>query len=339
MSRVAPLVLLLLAAAAHARHGETLAEGEQQGTIIAVDAAGHWKPIPDVTVRLACVATERPSDANHWRRACDASLRLERNGKVIAKRNTELLGIDFEQVAGNRGELELDLVAVDGEASLVVLRALQREGDMWSRESTNEQWLAIDGATLREVHRYEALRAYDPGPDGKPEERELVKSVISAASARTRGVPNLVVTTQSGDDAPDVSTLAWDGKRYADCTSCAAPATATTTAPASLVDASTGRTIEPLLAKVLAGQRLSADDVKPLSADSLSRLRNAPYARHGRVFKNPALQAFFYAPRPGELATRLLPLQPNAAFAEALLDGNDKANVAVVTAEQRRRGK
>ena len=61
---------------------------------------------------------------------------------------------------------------------------------------------------------------------------------------------------------------------------------------------------EPLLVKVLAGQPLDPDELfvghpdLKWSAQTLRTLRNAAYARHGYLFKDADLNAFFYDARP-----------------------------------------
>ena len=105
----------------------------------------------------------------------------------------------------------------------------------------------------------------------------------------------------------------------------------------SLIDADSKTSIEPLLAKVFKGELLTAESLKPLSQATLTRLRNAPFARHGRPFKSTNLHSFFYGARPKEMATPLLPLSPNPTYSDALLDDRDRANLALILAEARSR--
>jgi len=80
--------------------------------------------------------------------------------------------------------------------------------------------------------------------------------------------------------------------------------------------------------------------LSPLTAfsdDTLIKLRHAPYARHGRPFKLTSLQAFFYGKRDGDRRTTLLPLVPDPAFKESMLDATDTQNVHAVVTEQNRR--
>jgi hypothetical protein len=97
----------------------------------------------------------------------------------------------------------------------------------------------------------------------------------------------------------------------------------------------TGDSLEPLLATVLAGKPITKRDIVRSSPVALWRLRNAPYARHGRPFKSVELEAFFYGERGGKTgmaASKLLPLKRDPAFKEAMLDKTDKANVAIIVA-------
>jgi hypothetical protein len=96
----------------------------------------------------------------------------------------------------------------------------------------------------------------------------------------------------------------------------------------SLVDPVTNASFEPLLRAMLDGKRVAVADLKPLAAVTLWRLRNAPFARHGRPFKTVDLETFFYAQ---------LKLVENAKYDDKLLDKNDQANVDAVMAEIHRR--
>jgi hypothetical protein len=320
-----------------------LFEDAVTGAIVAAGSAGRWKTIPGVSVTLTCATTEVPSDANHYRSACDSTLRASW-GKASAKVSDGVGGVDFEAVGGNSGRVELDLLKVDGEANLIIVRTIKREGDEQMRSTTCEQLYLIDGDKLREVHRYESAHAYDPGPDGPAEERASVKVELAADAGRTAGVPNLVATErdETGGGEAGVTILAWDGARYQPCPSCKPGARQSPAPPdpadLSMIDPATHQSIEPLLAKVLAGERLVPEALAPLSALSLSRLKNAPYARHGRRFKTPDLEAFFYGPRAGESASKVLPLKADPAFRDSVLDASDRKNVETVQAELRRRG-
>ena len=106
-----------------------------------------------------------------------------------------------------------------------------------------------------------------------------------------------------------------------------------------LVDPVTNESIDALLDKTLAGKKLVMADVEKLSSVSLWKLRNAPYARHGRTFKTVDLQTFFYGDRGKDVAaTKLLPLKPNPKFDESQLNKTDEDNVSVVIAAIHKRG-
>jgi hypothetical protein len=85
---------------------------------------------------------------------------------------------------------------------------------------------------------------------------------------------------------------------------------------------------EPLgdvVAKVFAGKRLTVDDIAFMSPTSLWKLRNAPYARHGMIFKTADLRTLYA--QVGDYA-------PNKKFDESMLDANDEANVKLVADAQ-----
>jgi YARHG domain/F5/8 type C domain len=79
--------------------------------------------------------------------------------------------------------------------------------------------------------------------------------------------------------------------------------------------------------KIVGGELLSSDDLLGLSPAELRRLRNAVFARHGRVFESPELQQYFNS-RPW--------YSPRASFSDAQLTANDRANIELLkTAEER----
>ncbi len=117
--------------------------------------------------------------------------------------------------------------------------------------------------------------------------------------------------------------------------------------------------LAPLLRALLSGTPLSdslgigdAPDatvdavLSRLSAMSLFRLRNAPYARHGRPFKSADLQSFFYDAAPPFLKARdshglderkrsgLFPQTVDAAYADTKLTPTDHANIATIRRAQ-----
>ncbi|PYS83336.1 MAG: hypothetical protein DMF67_09320 [Acidobacteria bacterium] len=69
--------------------------------------------------------------------------------------------------------------------------------------------------------------------------------------------------------------------------------------------------------KIVAGALLTRDDLAGLSAAQLRVLRNAVFARYGRVFQSPDLQSYFQS-RPW--------YRPRADFSERVLTANDRAN-------------
>jgi len=70
---------------------------------------------------------------------------------------------------------------------------------------------------------------------------------------------------------------------------------------------------------------------------TLWKLRNAAYARWGYRFKNPDLDAFFYGSRRKNSAG--LPWPRTPGFSEKKLTRNDRALIAAVKAEERRRAR
>jgi hypothetical protein len=171
------------------------------------------------------------------------------------------------------------------------------------RAQTTEQLLVVDKNTLREVYRFDSLDSFEPGPDGRDSERKRTECSLFAAETRTLGVRDLWLSCRA---PAEESRVVWDGVRYI-----AAPKPV----------------LEPLLVRILAGKRVSADELRGLSADEISILRNAPYARHGRPFKKAELQSFFYGKRK---------LVVNPAYSDKLLDAADQANIAAAVAVQRK---
>jgi hypothetical protein len=246
------------------------------------------KPM-EATVRLTCVTTAEPSDENHWRRACESTLQVERNGKVVAKANAP--GIDFEAVGSNLGGLSLSLVE-----GFIAVDARSREGDEQLKFTETRTLYVVDGKRLREVFSYRTEDSVEPGPDSKDEVRATTSRVLDAGPIEN-GLPTFTLSS-----ADTVIKVTWDGNMLVE---------------GPLLS-------EALIAKVLAGQLLEPEELKPLHQESLLKLRNAPYARHGRAFKNPALQAYFY----GDGKRKVDP-----AFTEKSLDAADKANLSLIIAE------
>lgn len=78
--------------------------------------------------------------------------------------------------------------------------------------------------------------------------------------------------------------------------------------------------LEPLLETILEGRAVSEDDLDGWNAVALWQLRNAVFARHGRPFEHPALQALFYE---GEG----LNLEPDPDYDDERLTEIDRDNV------------
>jgi len=104
-----------------------------------------------------------------------------------------------------------------------------------------------------------------------------------------------------------------------------------------LIDPVTHESIEPLLGRLLAGKAIGTQELVRVSGVTLWRLRNAPFARHGRPFKNDDLQQFFYGERKVALPSKLLPLAPNPGFTDSMLDAADKENLATIASEAKAR--
>ncbi|MCB9524081.1 MAG: YARHG domain-containing protein [Myxococcales bacterium] len=93
---------------------------------------------------------------------------------------------------------------------------------------------------------------------------------------------------------------------------------------------------EAVLGKIIAGQKLTKEDLTPspdagFSALTLWKLRNAAYARHGYKFKKQDLNDFFYGPRTGDqkLDNGMLPLT-HELKANVTLTAEDGANVRLI---------
>ncbi|HEY1812983.1 MAG TPA: YARHG domain-containing protein [Kofleriaceae bacterium] len=90
----------------------------------------------------------------------------------------------------------------------------------------------------------------------------------------------------------------------------------------SVKDPRNGASFEVVLDEMLHGRRITREELAFWSPMVLWRLRNAPYARHGREFKMVDLHTFFYA---GSLGLAVDP-----KFKESMLDAADRANTALV---------
>ena len=65
---------LVLGAPGLAFGKKTLHAEAKAGTLWSSTPDG-WKPLPNATVKLTCVASEAPGEKNHWRNTCDSTLR------------------------------------------------------------------------------------------------------------------------------------------------------------------------------------------------------------------------------------------------------------------------
>lgn len=313
---------------------------------------GVWAPV-DAAVTLRCTSDEPPGEDNGNRVACWSELKVAVKGKVVAKLDRGLPNIDFEAAGGNNGRIELELLPL-GKASLVKVTGIAKQGDEAMMTKGTGVLLVITGKTLRPVFTWDTLDAIDPGPDAdEGAMRSYERHDVIAGGERTLGVPNLLVQRfdEPDDRSPDVTVQAWNGTEYKPCPKCKpieaadeepppaprppAPPPAVAAVPPDLLDG--GQSFAPVLAAMLAGEPIDAAALANLSDDTLVKLRNAPYARHGRPFKLTSLQTFFYGPRDGARRTPLLPRATNPAFKESMLDATDRANVRAVVAEQNRR--
>lgn len=304
-----------------------LVDESVDATLASVDANGKWKAVADCTATLLCRPDATPSGDNEWRNYCLAELKVVRNGRTIARQKDDRLAIDFRMVGGNNGSLALSVFDA-GDMRLLVVTQSMRDGDESSMSSTTEQLLVLDGDTIREVYRHDAVTENDPGPDGPDSERTKTTETIELGKTRKGAVPELVVTTQTNDDKPQRQTLVWDGKRYIDKPVVLPP-------PAAVVDPVSQKSIEPQLGKAFRGETLSPVDLAGLSPAALNLLRNALYARHGRPFRRPDLQAFFYGARSPERASKLLPRKIDPSFVDAMLDAADKQSLAALQAAEK----
>jgi hypothetical protein len=116
----------------------------------------------------------------------------------------------------------------------------------------------------------------------------------------------------------------------------------------SLTDPCHGIGISPYLKLVLEGrpiQGIQPSDSRPrldiYCPLAHRKLRNGVYARHGRIFKDPDLNALFYgASRPEGWTEAGLPLlKQNPKYTDDLLTEADKANIATLQALEQRKNK
>lgn len=95
--------------------------------------------------------------------------------------------------------------------------------------------------------------------------------------------------------------------------------------------------VEAALNAILSGKKLSAD-LEAAMPTTLWLLRNAAYARHGRKFKHPDLNHYFYGSFKRPAAVRaVLPRKVNPKFKDSMLTAIDRANVRRIAAEEKKR--
>ncbi|CAN0454832.1 unnamed protein product, partial [Ectocarpus fasciculatus] len=95
-----------------------------------------------------------------------------------------------------------------------------------------------------------------------------------------------------------------------------------------------GAWFDLLLEKILAGEPLAEADLRrQWSEMTLLKLANAVYARHGKDFDNPDLDAFFYGPR--EQLVAGLPLTKTAPATISLTEV-DQRNLTRIEAARNR---
>lgn len=88
-------------------------------------------------------------------------------------------------------------------------------------------------------------------------------------------------------------------------------------------------TFEGSLERVRTGSAVQEDDLPSYGCHELGLLRNAAYARHGRVFEKPEYREFFL---------RKSWYRPDAAFSDARLTYEDRANIRRITGAEERCG-
>jgi hypothetical protein len=93
--------------------------------------------------------------------------------------------------------------------------------------------------------------------------------------------------------------------------------------------------VEGALVTILAGKPYTAE-LEGASAPTLWLLRNAVYARHGRKFKHPDLNHYFYGAfkRPAAVR-RVLPRRIDPRFSDRMLTAVDRRNVRRIAAEEK----
>lgn len=95
------------------------------------------------------------------------------------------------------------------------------------------------------------------------------------------------------------------------------------------------------LKEVLAGKSISSCPFEGAETMNLWLLRNAVYARHGRKFKHPDLNHYFYETweRPSEARGLGLPLSIDPKFKDRMLNKQDRKTVRAIADEEKKRKK
>lgn len=91
----------------------------------------------------------------------------------------------------------------------------------------------------------------------------------------------------------------------------------------------------PALKAVMAGKPLPRDGYEAAGAGRLWLLRNAIYARHGRKFKHPDLNHYFYGKWKRHDDATFLPVKVNKKFKDSMLTKTDRANVRLIKKYER----
>lgn len=115
--------------------------------------------------------------------------------------------------------------------------------------------------------------------------------------------------------------VAAGNKNSNDYSSGSAPATANTNSGAGGAEPSDRNPAQNAETKLVKGELLTASDLEGWSAQDMRNLRNAVYARHGRIFETPELRDYFNS-RPW--------YKPRQDHKDSDLTPNDYANLALI---------
>ena len=195
---------------------EILFEKEVHGTLV----VPNLKPLEGATVRLECSREIRAgSEGGPQRTQCDSVLTVEKDGKVIARNDESVFGIDFEPAGGNNGSLDLELLVLEPDtgASLIVVRSASQEGDEHMKATTDLELFALNVDELRVVLNHTIYRLDDHGPDGSGM-REETETTVEPGKRRTNGMRNLIATERNARTGRTlgVVTFVWNFGEYLD---------------------------------------------------------------------------------------------------------------------------